>query len=74
MTCLEMAKRYLNAWNSHDAAELVGTFAADGIYYDPTAGEILGAAIGDYAQHLWSAFPNLSFEIVAVAEIGSGRV
>jgi hypothetical protein len=41
---------------------------------DPTTGEIWGDAIGASAKRLWSAFPDLSFEIVSIAEAGASRV
>lgn len=75
MTRLETAKRYLHAWNAHDAHAIVKTFARGGTYSDPASGgEISGDAIGDYAERLWSAFPDLSFDIVNVAEVGPSRV
>src|SRR5262245_58927253 len=72
---IEIAQRYFYAWNRHDAAAIVATFAETGTYADPvTPGPLAGAAIGAYAQGLWDAFPNLSFEIVSVTENASGRV
>ena len=74
MAYLDTAKQYLNAWNAHNADTIVETFAADGTYCDPTTGEISGDAIGANAKRLWSAFPDLSFDIVSIAEAGAGRV
>ena len=74
MTFLDKAKQYLDAWNAHDADAIVKTFAANGTYCDPTTGEISGDAIAGNAKRLWSAFPDLSFEVVSVAEAGAGRV
>jgi len=74
MTHLETAKHYFDAWNAHDADAIVGTFADDGTYCDPASGELSGAAIGANAQRLWSAFPDLSFELVGLAEAGTDRV
>ena len=74
MSHLDMARRYLDAWNARDADAIVGTFAAGGTYSDPTTGDIAGDAIGDNAKHLWDAFPDLSFEIVSIAEVGTGRI
>ena len=65
MTSLDIAKQYLEAWNAHDADAIARTFAADGTYRDPTAGQISGEAIGAYAKALWEAFPDLLFEIVS---------
>ena len=62
---LEMAQRYFDAWNQHDAGAIVATFAEAGFYSDPvTPGPLTGAAIGDYARGLWEGFPDLSFDIV----------
>ena len=74
MTYLEIANRYFDAWNAHDADAIVKTFANGGTYCDPTTSEISGDAIGANAKRLWDAFPELSFEIVSVAEAGAGRV
>lgn len=70
----DKAKQYLDAWNRHDADAIINTFAANGIYSDPASGEITGEAIGANAKRLWSAFPDLSFEIVSLAEAGKGKV
>lgn len=65
---------YVAAWNRHDAAALVATFAEGGTYADPTTGgPLAGQAIGAYAAGLWSAFPDLSFEIVSVAGCSHGQ-
>ena len=59
----EVFHHYIDAWNRHDAARIVATFAERGTYTDPTtAGPLAGAAIAAYAQSLWDAFPDLSFE------------
>jgi steroid delta-isomerase-like uncharacterized protein len=74
MTKLEMAKQYLDAWNAHDADAIVKTFAAGGTYCDPTITVISGDEIAANAKRLWGAFPDLSFEIVSIAETSAGRV
>ncbi|HET6348816.1 MAG TPA: ester cyclase [Candidatus Krumholzibacteria bacterium] len=74
MTSLNMAQAYLDAWNAHDADAILRTFADGGIYSDPTTGELSGRAIAENATRLWSAFPDLSFEIASIAEAGAGRV
>lgn len=74
MSPTEYALRYLDAWNAHDAEAIARTFAPAGTYSDPTVGEIAGGAIADYARGLWGAFPELSFEVVSLAEAGVGRV
>jgi len=58
-----------------DADAIVASFASGGTYSDPSAGENLrGDAIAAYAKGLWSAFPDLSFETVSVADNGAGLV
>ncbi len=74
MTVLEIAKKYFHSWNTHAADAIVKTFADHGSYCDPTTGEISGAAIGGHAKRLWEAFPDLSFELVRMAEAGPGLV
>lgn len=74
MTNLDVARRYLDAWNAHDADAITKTFAAGGTYRDPSTGELSGDAIAASAQRLWGAFPDLSFEIVSLAEAGEGKV
>ncbi len=74
MTYLEIAKRYFDAWNTHDAEAIVKTFADNGTYCDPSTSEISGDAIGANAKRLWNVFPDLSFEIASVAEAGSDKV
>ncbi len=74
MTHLDRARQYLDAWNARDAGAIVRTFAAEGTYRDPTTGALSGDAIGANAQRLWSAFPDLAFDIANVVEVGAGRV
>lgn len=74
MTRLDTAKQYLDAWNAHDADKIVQTFATDGTYCDPATAKLSGDAIAAYAKRLWSAFPDLAFEIASLAEAGVGRV
>jgi steroid delta-isomerase-like uncharacterized protein len=74
MTYLDISKKYFDAWNAHDADAIIKTFSPAGTYSDPSTGEITGDAIGANAKRLWSAFPDLSFEIVSLGEASSGRV
>ena len=46
-------RRYVDAWNSHDADAIADTFVDGGFYTDPlTNGPLTGKAIGAYAQAL----------------------
>src|ERR1700742_1411707 len=72
---LEVFQRYADAWNRHDAAGIVANFADCGTYADPTTpGPLTGAAIGEYASGLWSAFPDLSFEMGRMLEGDGGAL
>jgi steroid delta-isomerase-like uncharacterized protein len=71
---LDAAHKYFDAWNRRDAKGIVATFGVGGTYSDPTTKPLTGDAIGAYAQGLWSAFPDLSFEIVGIGETSSGHV
>ena len=75
MNAMQVAERYLDAWNRRDAEAIVASFAASGTYSDPSAGENLqGSAIAAYAKGLWAAFPDLSFETISAADDGRGLV
>jgi steroid delta-isomerase-like uncharacterized protein len=71
----EVFQNYTDAWNRHDAAGIVATFAERGTYTDPTTpGSLTGAAISAYAQSLWDAFPDLSFETTSLIQNDQGLV
>ncbi|HKF50529.1 MAG TPA: ester cyclase [Terracidiphilus sp.] len=70
-----IVQRYFDAWNQHDSAALVATFADGGTYADPASqGPLSDTAIGVYAEALWTAFPDLSFDLVSAAQDGDGMV
>ncbi|WP_375448099.1 ester cyclase [uncultured Fibrella sp.] len=75
MKPIEVIHAYTDAWNRRDAQALLATFSDEGTYSDPTAGQgLTGESIAAYAQKLWAAFPNLSFQTISIAEIADGRV
>ena len=75
MDPMDVAQRYFDAWNRHDAAAIVASFTEGGTYRDPATGQPLtGEAIAAYAGGLWAAFPDLSFEIVSAAPAGDGML
>ena len=75
MDALTVVQRYFDAWNRRDAASIVAAFASDGTYSDPTTGGPLSTeAIAGYVTGLWSAFPDLSFDIVSAGLAGDGVV
>lgn len=66
MNPTDLCRRYVDAWNQHDAEAILGCFALDGRYEDPTtAGPINGAALEAHARELWRAFPDLALEAEA---------
>ncbi|MDA0703869.1 MAG: ester cyclase [Proteobacteria bacterium] len=70
----DAARAYLDAWNAKDGAAIAASFAPGGIYEDPaTEGSVPGVDLGIYAETLWSAIPDLAFEIAAIHAIGEGR-
>ena len=75
MAAIDVAQRYFDAWNSRDPSAIVATFTEGGTYNDPTSGGTLtGQALAEYTSGLFSAFPDLSFEIVSAAPAGDGMV
>jgi len=57
---------YYSAWNARDAEGVVAAFAEGGTYTDPTVTgpPLSGAAIADHVGALFTAFPDLSFEML----------
>lgn len=70
---LEVVQRYFDAWNSRNGPAIVEVFAIRGSYEDPN-GVYVGQDIADYAAELWSAFPDLEFEILSLTESGDHTV
>ena len=64
MDTQRIVERYFDAWIAHDAPAIVSTFAEGGTYVDPTTpAALVGHAIGEHARRLWSAFPDLAFDV-----------
>src|SRR5688572_25566967 len=69
MSALEAARRYFDGWNRRDPAAVLATMDRDGTYTDPTTGGPLsGEAFAGYMKGLFSAFPDVSFEIASIGE------
>jgi steroid delta-isomerase-like uncharacterized protein len=69
----DVVHRYFAAWNAHDADAIVATFAPGGTYEDPTSGgRLTGAAIGENAAKLWSAMPDVRFDIATEDPTATG--
>jgi steroid delta-isomerase-like uncharacterized protein len=74
MDTISIAQEYFNAWNQHDSAAILKTFAKTGKYTDPVAGQVYGTTLAGYAEGLFNAFPDLSFEINSVVRADSDKV
>ena len=75
MNAIEVVKRYCEAWNRHDADAIVALFVEGGTYTNPVAGQDLtGQAIAAFAKGVFTAFPDVSFEIVSIGDTGGGWV
>lgn len=73
MDATDVAQSYFDAWNRRDPDAIVATFAEGGTYTDPNVPEGLrDRAIGEYAAGLFTAFPDLSFDIISPHATGDG--
>ena len=71
----DIVKRYFDAWDQHDTAAILATFSEGGSYSDPaTKGKIKGAEIAAYAQSLFTAFPDMSIELISSSEASNGVI
>jgi steroid delta-isomerase-like uncharacterized protein len=65
-----IVRTYMDACCRLDLDAFLATFAAEGTYSDPGTGQALsGRAITDYLGGLFAAFPDATFETVAVHAI-----
>ena len=75
MNAIDVVKRYIDAWNRHDADVIVALFAEGGTYSNPVAGQgLTGQAIASFAKGVFTAYPDASFEIVSIGDTGGGLV
>jgi steroid delta-isomerase-like uncharacterized protein len=75
MDALEVSQASFDAWNSHDADAILALYADGGTYSAPRAGkELTGKAIADYAKAVWTAYPDMSIEIVSRGDTGGGLI
>lgn len=74
-TATEAVKTYFDAWDSHDVDAILDSLAPDGTYSDPVGGENLsGQAYADYANSLFTAFPDLKLELISNTVASNGMV
>ncbi len=72
---MEIARRYVEAWNAHDTASLAASFRARGTYEDPnTGGPIDTSALVTYAGALFAAFPDLTFEDCGLRSVSENEL
>lgn len=75
MEAIHIAQSYFAAWNRHDSTAISALFTEGGTYRDPVvAAGLTGTAIAEYARGLFTAFPDLTFEVVSAAPAGAGTV
>ncbi len=66
MTLSEQIHAYFTAWNSHDATQLAGLFAAGGTYEDPVTRIAVGPFdVPTVLESLQTVFPDFRFEVVS---------
>ncbi len=71
----EVIEAYFAAWDAHDSQAVIDLYAEDGTYQDPaTEIPLSGRAIGDYAEGLFAAFPDLRLELISQAETSIGQI
>lgn len=72
---LSAVRRYFDAWNSHRGKSVLDMFAKRGVYRDPLVPDgITGNGIAEYAEGLWSAFPDFFLQISEPLISESGRI
>lgn len=75
MSNIGTARRYLDGWVARDAGAVLATLTPDGTYEDPSSrGPLSGEAFRAYMQGLWQAFPDLTFSIESIGEMGPDLV
>lgn len=67
-------RQYFDAWRHHDGDAILASMAPGGTYRDPTTpGPIGGEALKGYATALWTAFPDLDFEVGPIERLDDHR-
>jgi steroid delta-isomerase-like uncharacterized protein len=69
----EVIRSYTDAWNGRDANTLVAAFTKDGIFCNPhTHPGIGGEALAEFANAVWTAFPDFHIELLNGGQIEPG--
>jgi SnoaL-like domain len=75
MNAVEVSQRAIDAWNMHDADAIVGLYAEGATYHTPRFDHPLkGQTHADFAKSVWTAFPDMSLEIISCGDTGGGLV
>jgi hypothetical protein len=55
---------------------IAAAYAEGSVYILPSVPEPLhgGAAVAEYAEKVWTIFPDFSLEVVRIDDLGGGRV
>jgi steroid delta-isomerase-like uncharacterized protein len=75
MDAMDIAWRYVDAWNARDTARLAASFREGGTYEDPNTGGPIGTAgLSAYAAALFAAFPDLRFEDAGMRRVSENEL
>jgi predicted ester cyclase len=75
MKATEITRRYHDAWCGRDPDALVALFTKDGTFCNPdTYPGINGKALANFVKGVWTAFPDIYFELLNAGEIEPGVV
>lgn len=75
MNPLEVVQPYFDAWNRRDAEAIIASLTLDGLYADPLVPQgVSGPALVGYVQGLWTAFPDLHFELTSASALDDNHV
>jgi steroid delta-isomerase-like uncharacterized protein len=75
MNALEVGRRSFEAWNRRDPDAIAALYIEGGTYNAPRAGQALtGQAIANYANKVFTAYPDCSIEIISIGDTGGGLV
>jgi steroid delta-isomerase-like uncharacterized protein len=73
MNRVDLVNQYFHAWNAHDPGRIAATFIEGGTYRDPSTDHPLrGEQIAAYAEALFAAFPDVTFERVSESMSDTG--
>ena len=75
MNAVEVALRQIDAWNRHDADAVISFYAEGATYHTPRFGHTLkGKALADFIKSVFTAYPDIRFEVISSGDIGGGLV